>query len=62
MNLSKKTLLICVILFIFIGMASVHAEDNHDANSNETKTYTDLNDQINETDMLTVHILQEDFI
>ena len=50
MNLSKKTLLICVILFIFIGMASVHAEDNHDANSNETKTYTDLNDQINETE------------
>ena len=50
MNLSKKTFLICVILFIFIGMASVHAEDNHDANSNETKTYTDLNDQINETE------------
>ena len=50
MNLSKKTFLICVILFIFIGMASVHAEDNHDVNSNATKTYSDLSDQINETE------------
>ena len=49
MNLSKKTLFVCVVLFIFLAMASVHGEDNHDANSTDVKTYADLNVQINET-------------
>lgn len=58
MNLSKKTILICVILFIFIGMAAVHAEDNH---VNATKTYTDLSEKINETENDGTLNLTEDY-
>lgn len=50
MNLSKKALIVCVVLFIFLSMASIHAEQSEDLNSTDTKTYTDLDVQINETD------------
>lgn len=47
LNITKRTLFICVVLFIFLSIASVSAENATDANST-VKTYSDLNTQISE--------------